>query len=168
MRPLALLSFLAVLPVTSAADLSTFTTGPVFTKFGPVASVNVTIPVPTDAIYRHSFDVSRPADDGALNRSLESAARFINMHVRAGVDPDHIELAIVVHGSAVRDVASGSSSTGLVAALVDFGVDIVVCGQSAAYYEVGTDDLLPGVDMAVSAMTMHALLQQQGYTLNPF
>jgi len=29
-------------------------------------------------------------------------------------------------------------------------------------------DLLPGITMAPSAITAHALLQQQGYTLNPF
>jgi hypothetical protein len=28
--------------------------------------------------------------------------------------------------------------------------------------------ILPGVEMALSAMTAHALLLQQGYTLNPF
>jgi len=28
--------------------------------------------------------------------------------------------------------------------------------------------LLPGVEMALSAMTAHAILQQEGYTLNPF
>lgn len=48
------------------------------------------------------------------------------------------------------------------------GVRIIVCGQSAAHYEVATGELLPGVEMALSAMTAHALLQQEGYTLNPF
>ena len=91
------------------------------------------------------------------------------MHARAGVDPERIEVAVVVHGSAVHDVSGDDSgSADLVAALVDHGVRIIVCGQSATYYEVGTDDLLPGVEMALSAMTAHALLQQQGYTLNPF
>jgi intracellular sulfur oxidation DsrE/DsrF family protein len=47
-------------------------------------------------------------------------------------------------------------------------VQLLVCGQSAAYCDVKSDDLLPGVEMALSAMTAHALLQQQGYTLNPF
>jgi intracellular sulfur oxidation DsrE/DsrF family protein len=47
-------------------------------------------------------------------------------------------------------------------------VRIIVCGQKAAYYNVTSDDLLPGVKMALPAMTAHALLQQQGYTLNPF
>ena len=61
-----------------------------------------------------------------------------------------------------------SASAGLIAALTGQGVRIIVCGQSAVYYEVATDDLLPGVEMALSAMTAHAVLQQQGYTLNPF
>lgn len=169
MRSLCLLSILVTLPGIGRADLSSFTTGPVFEDYGPVADIAVTLPVPEDAVFRHSFDVSRQANDGEVNRTLESAARFINMHARAGVDPDRIHLAIVVHGTAVRDVSGEApGSAGLVAALVDHGVRIVVCGQSAAYYGVTTDDLLPGVEMAISAMTVHALLQQQGYTLNPF
>ena len=168
MRSLKLLSLLAVLPVTAVADLSSFTTGPVFDDYGPVADVQVTMTIPEDAEFRHSFDVSRRAEGGALNRTLESAARFINMHARAGVDTDQIELAIVVHGQAVYDVSGKPGSAGLVAALIEHGVRIVVCGQSASYYDIETADLLPGVEMAVSAMTVHALLQQQGYTLNPF
>ena len=30
------------------------------------------------------------------------------------------------------------------------------------------DDLIPGVEMSLSAMTAHALLQQNGFTVNPF
>jgi intracellular sulfur oxidation DsrE/DsrF family protein len=75
----------------------------------------------------------------------------------------------VVHGKAVQEMAGEqSSSADLIAALTEHGVRMIVCGQSAAYYDVATDDLLPGIEMALSAMTAHALLQQQGYTLNPF
>ena len=91
------------------------------------------------------------------------------MHARAGVDPNRIELAVVVHGTAVHDVSGESpASADLVATLVKLGVRIIVCGQSAAYYDVETGDLLPGVEMALSAMTAHALLQQEGFTINPF
>jgi hypothetical protein len=34
--------------------------------------------------------------------------------------------------------------------------------------KVAAEQLIPGVKMALSAMTAHAQLQQQGYTLNPF
>ncbi len=89
-----------------------------------------------------------------------------------------MKLAFVIHGRAVYDVTRqdlygeavcGENATApLVAALIEKGVDIYVCGQSAAYYGVTTADLLPGVRMALSAMTAHALLQQDGYTGIPF
>jgi intracellular sulfur oxidation DsrE/DsrF family protein len=169
MRLIALLSLLITLPGIAVADSNSFTPGPVIEDYGPVADVDITAPVPEGVALRHSFDVAKRADHGEPNRTLVSAARFINMHARAGVGVDHIKVAVVVHGTAVHDVSGEASrSTGLVAALIDHGVRIYVCGQSAAYYDVTTDDLLPGVEMALSAMTVHALLQQQGYSLNPF
>ena len=71
-------------------------------------------------------------------------------------------------GSAARSDGAENGSAALIAALVDSGVEIFLCGQSAAAHGVDRDDLLPGVRMALSAMTQHALLQQRGYTLNPF
>jgi intracellular sulfur oxidation DsrE/DsrF family protein len=169
MRSLLLLPILSVLPAIAQADFRSFTTGPVIEDYGPVAELDVTVTLPQDVEFRHTFDVAQRAEDGELNRTLVSAARFINMHARAGVDADRIKVAVVVHGKAVHDVSrEAAGGAGLVAALIDHGVRIIVCGQSAAYYDVKSDDLLPGVEMALSAMTAHALLQQQGYTLNPF
>ena len=169
MRSVFMLSVLLILPIATHADLSSFSTGPAIKDYGPVADIEITLPVPKDVVLRHSFDVAERAEDGELNRTLVSAARFINMHARAGVDAKRIGVAIIVHGTAVHDVSSGTSgSAGLVAALIDHGARIIVCGQSAAYYDVTKDDLLPGIEMTLSAMTAHALLQQQGYTLNPF
>jgi intracellular sulfur oxidation DsrE/DsrF family protein len=169
MRSLLFLPVFFVLSGAADADMSSFTTGPVIKDFGPVADVDVTLSIPEGAKFRHSYDVSTQADEGEPNRTLVTAARFINMHARAGVDAEDISLAVIVHGKAVFDVSGKApASADLVAALIENGVRIIVCGQSAAYYEVNTDDLLPGVEMALSAMTAHALLQQQGYTLNPF
>jgi intracellular sulfur oxidation DsrE/DsrF family protein len=169
MRQVLLLPLILSLPCAAHADFSSFATGPAIKDYGPVADVDVTFPIPEGTVFRHSFDVGERADDGDANRTLVSAARFINMHARAGVDPKNIRLAIVVHGTAVHDVSEERApSAGLVAALVAQGVRIIVCGQSAVYYDVATDDLLPGVEMALSAMTAHALLQKHGYTLNPF
>ncbi len=169
MRKLATILILMTIASAASAGEGAFTKGPVFKDYGPVADIDVTMAIPPDAFFRHSFDVSSPASDGQPNRTLVSAARFINMHVRAGVPEKHIQLAVVVHGKAVMEVADETSASAeLVAALIGKGVRIMVCGQSAAYYDVATEDLLPGVEMALSAMTVHALLQQQGYTLNPF
>lgn len=155
-----------------------FDTGPLIKDYGPAANVEGRQPIPADTAFRISFDVGKQAEPGALNRSLVSAARFLNMHAEAGVPAENMSLAFVIHGKAVHDVTrdahyraqtdAGNANTDLIKALLDNGVTIEVCGQSAAYYGVGVDDLLPGVTMSLSAMTSHAILQQKGYTLNPF
>lgn len=155
------------------ADQSRFSTGPVIAEYGPVADVEGAAPIPAHARFKVVFDVSEGAEPGALNRGIESAARFLNMHARAGVRPSNIRLAIVVRGSATRDLAvhprpgEDNANAALIADLIAHNVDIYVCGQSAAHYDVNASDLLPNVRLALSAMTAHAQLQQQGYTLNP-
>ena len=125
------------------------------------------------------YDIIDGAEPGALNRKLNTPARFLNMHAAAGVPEKNMKLAVVIHGKASLDVASakayGAAYEGaengnveIIKALTEQGVRVILCGQSAAYYGVGHEDMLPGVEMALSAMTAHAVLQQEGYTLNPF
>ena len=169
MQRLIAFLMLTAFAAPAGADEPVFTTGPVFADYGPVAVVDVTMPIPAGASLRHSFDAVAAAKDGRPVTTLVSAARFINMHARAGVPVDHIQVAVVVHGRATLAMTGeDSASADLVATLIEHGVRIIVCGQSAAHHGIGTDDLLPGVEMALSAMTAHALLQRQGYTLNPF
>ena len=151
-----------------------FHAGTVITEFGRVASAPDAPALAEDTVFKVAFDIGKGADEGKVNRNLESAARFINMHAEAGIPVENIQVAIVVHGSAAMDIVTdtrlGKENTNapLVAALIDAGASIELCGQTAAYRDVAKEDLLPGVDMSLSAMTAHALLQQDGYTLNPF
>ncbi len=159
-----------VLPVGAAhADEPTFSTGPLIEAYGPAADVEIDALAPTGETLKLAFDVSERAEVGE-NRTLISAARFLNMHARHGVEPANMSLAIVVHGEAVRDVTGQADNPNrdLIAALVANGVQLYVCGQSAAYHGVSNADLAPGVAMALSAMTAHAMLQKDGYALNPF
>ncbi|WP_231679502.1 MULTISPECIES: DsrE family protein [unclassified Citromicrobium] len=154
--------------------------GPVFTEFGPVADVpDADFAIPEDASFHVAFDVSRSAEEGKLNRGFESAARLINMNARAGVEPMENRAAVVVHGAAVLDLLTDAAwvarhrgeanpSGAMVREMIDQGVRFIVCGQSAAGQGVAKSELIPGVELALSAMTAHALLQQQGYTVNPF
>ena len=171
----------AALLVTAAQaqDMEAFKRGPVFADFGAHAPVAGMGELPADAAFRHSFDVAEAASDGKANRHIESAARFINMHAAAGVDPENIQVAVVVHGGASLDLLSeaawqakakegANGSHALVRDLLDEGVRVILCGQSAAAHGITQADLIPGVEMALSAMTAHALLQQAGYSVNPF
>lgn len=178
--PLASFTSALLLASVLVSGPDDFTPGPVIEGYGPVADVEGAISLPADTRFRILFDVADGAEPGDLNRTFVSAARFINMHARAGVDPDNIEIAIVIHGSSVFDVTGPERFAGrhgdeaenanadLVTVLLEHGVSFHVCGQSATYQDVVREDLLDGVQMQVSAMTAHGLLQQQGYTLNPF
>ena len=139
-KPL-LVALLPLLAITqpASAQMENFSTGPVFEDFCPTAPVQQS----------------------------------------AGVPQENIQIAIVVHGGASLDLTNQAffaahkdgaknASASAVAQLQDHGVTFYLCGQSAAAHGISNADLLPGVQMSLSAMTAHALLQQQDFTINPF
>ncbi len=180
--PMMMLLVMQVIIVPVFAQTSQFHKGPAIEKFGMIADVKGAEKLPENTNFKVSFDVDKQAEIGQLNRSINSAARFLNMHVAAGIDVANIKLAMVIHGGAVKDMINNShyqslednksnainSNAALIQELQKLGVTFTVCGQSAAYYGVKKIDLLPGVTLSLSAMTAHALLQNEGYTLNPF
>lgn len=151
---------------------------PVITKFGHFYNVPDHQTISPETKFKIAFDVADGAEHGKLNYQINSLARFINMHVAHGVDPGNIQLALVVHGGATTDVLTSkeykqrfsaeNATAPLLDQLLQNNTEIFVCGQSAMHHDITSDDLVPGVTMALSAMTAHAQLQQQGFTLNPF
>ncbi|WP_105199604.1 DsrE family protein [Pseudoalteromonas sp. T1lg10] len=151
---------------------------PVIQDFGYFYQVPEHATIAADTRFKIAFDVAPAAKAGEQNNHINSLARFINMHVAHGVKPENIELALVVHGGASVDVLSNkfykerfgvdNKNQALIRQLLDNNTQVFVCGQSATHYKISAEQLVPGVQMALSAMTAHAQLQQQGYTLNPF
>lgn len=164
------LAALIASPLSAQANMEAFSTGPVFEEFGPHAPVEGAEPIASLERFSIAFDVAKPADEGARNRGFESAARFLNMHVAAGVPLDRIRLAVVVHGGAAKDLVAreGNGSQAMIEAMLEADVRFILCGQSAAANGIAKADLIEGVELHLSAMTAHALLQQDGYTVNPF
>ena len=156
---------------------SDFEYGPVFSSFGkhaPVEGISFT----ENQAFKVAFDVAKAAKPGKVNRKFESLARFINMHVANGVKQDNLSLALVVHGSATEEMLKSeffkkrqeqpNGNEALLTALMEQGVEVIVCGQSAAAHGVEKDALIEGVKMDLSAMTAHARLAKRGYSVNPF
>ncbi|XOV80415.1 MAG: DsrE family protein [Aestuariibacter sp.] len=170
----------AVLTIASIshATAEDFKKGPVISDFGPHAKVEHQSKLSDTTQFKVAFDLVKQAEPGQINRKIESLARFINMHAADGVPKENIQLALVIHGKAVWDVTKADAYQAkhhhpnanliLLEKLIENGVQIMICGQSAAYYNITPALLANGVNMSLSAMTEHALLQQQGYTLNPF
>jgi intracellular sulfur oxidation DsrE/DsrF family protein len=181
MRIAATLALTLIAAPLAAQDMSAFKPGPVLAEFGAHAPVAGVEQFPADSQFAIAFDVSTPAAEGAPNRGFDSAARFLNMHVAQGVPQENIRLVVVVHGKASLDLLTNQAhaanplsrrgdnpSAKLVAALLEQDVRFILCGQSAAVYGIKPQDLIPGVEMSLSAMTAHALLQKSGFTVNPF
>ncbi|MEL6664318.1 MAG: DsrE family protein, partial [Pseudomonadota bacterium] len=145
--PIALSALTAILiAVPAAAGPEAFKTGPLIEGHGENAAVPAAAPLPADAHFRIAFDVAEKAEDGKANRRINSAARFLNMHVAAGTPAENLQIAIVVHGPAVGDLLNDEAfggvnpSAGLISALIDHGVSIEMCGQTAAYRDISQED----------------------------
>ncbi|MBD3728955.1 MAG: DsrE family protein [Sphingomonadales bacterium] len=168
---------LAAAPASAQGDASPFRAGPVFEEFGLHAPVDADMAIPEGTIFKVMFEAVRQDTEGRRNGEIEIAARFINMSVAAGVPLEKVHVAIVVRGPASNDLLTDAAwgkthdgqanpNAGLVRALLDHGVRIILCGQSAAGLGITKDQLQPGVEIAQSAITARALLQMQGYTKN--
>lgn len=134
--------------------------------------------LPPDAAWKHVFD-SVEVGGKEVNGGLGRADAFLEIMESAGAAPHQATVAVVVHGRAVFDVVnfarhsvefegSDHPNATLVEQIIDAGGEIWVCARSAAWQDVGDDDLLPGVRFAPSAMTAHADLQRRGFSLNPY
>ena len=168
------LLFAALLSFPAAhAGSEAFHEGGLIKGYGRIADVPSATAIPPGTVFKVAFDLKR-SGNFEVNRKIDSAARFLNMHHAAGVPGKNMQLAVVVHGAAYEDLLTDKAYGGenpnaeLIRQLRENGVRFYLCGQTAAYRDVSPEDLLPGIEISLSAMTTHALLQQQGYTLNPF
>lgn len=134
----------------------------------------------TSSTLKVVFDVDRSFDEAEPNKLIETAARYLNMHENAGVDPGNMNIALVLHGKAVQDALKDEYYTErfpevlknpnlpLIEALVEEGVEVIICGQSATYYKVNRDNTNENSKFALSAMTALVQLQNDNYRLIKF
>ncbi|MCH5375696.1 MAG: DsrE family protein, partial [Planctomycetes bacterium] len=84
--------------------------GPVIKDYGPTYAIEWRdVPLPENQHYKMVFDLAAVPEEGKVNRNLVSVARYLNMHARNGVPTDHMSLAVVVHGKAVRNLLQESA-----------------------------------------------------------
>jgi intracellular sulfur oxidation DsrE/DsrF family protein len=153
-------------------------TGPVIANMGPYYNIPDSFNLQAGVHYRAVMDVADgPEDTAALNRGIESAARFLNMHAASGIAASDMEFALVLHGGAAKAALSNTAyrqrfqsdnpNDALLSALTDAGVKIYLCGQSASFGGFAADEIHPSITMALSAMTVLTRLQVEGWALLP-
>ena len=158
-----------------SAEEPTF--GPAIEGYGPTYPIDDRdVALDEDRTYRAVFDAAAYADGpSALNTRLVSVARFLNMHTRNATALENIEVAVVVHGAALKTLFNHEAyrrlfgidnpNLELVTRLHDAGVRFYVCGQSMAFGAYPKSNLADPAQLALSAMTMLTVLQNDGYAL---
>ena len=187
---IAALSVLGILaaPLTLAAQQQPPQppTGGAITQSGPIIqssgrSVKVddaTFKIPSGHVFKAVYVIDT-ADSTGANQQLSTIARFLNLSARNGVPNERVHAAAVVHGSGWMSLLSDSAygarfggkpnpSKQLVEELVANGVQLVLCGQTAGFRGVKREELLPGIQLAISAMTALNVFQAQDYQFNPW
>lgn len=170
-----------MLAVPAAAQNGAAAPGPLIQSGG--ATYEIPAPdfeTPLDIEYRVLFDAAAaPEQPGEINAAINSAARFLNMQARAGVPAERMHAALIVHGAASRALLAEAGyrkryeeqpnpHAALLREMMDAGVRVILCGQSAAGRGIARDELMDGVELALSAMTARAVLMNQGYVLVGF
>ena len=163
--------------IHALADEPSF--GPVIEGYGPTYPItDRDVALPGDFTFRAVFDLAKyPGEGDDLNPYLVSVARFLNMHARNGVAANDMDLAVVVHGAAVKNLLtdeayqarfkSSNPNLELLTKLHTAGVKIFVCGQSMTFGGIDKSELSEPAQVALSAMTMLTVLQSEGYSLLP-
>ncbi len=154
--------------------------GPVIADYGKVWQVkNQDYKIKEGHELKVVFDITdSPEDPSALNKSIETAARFLNMHGQNGVLKEQMKVALVVHSKASKDIITNEAyakrydtknpNAEMVQQLMDAGAEFIFCGQSSLSRDLPISETIPGVQLSLSAMTALIQLQDDGYSLIKF
>lgn len=155
--------------------------GPVIQSTGMSFVVeNPTFAVPSNIALKALYVIDAGGGDSVkVNAQLGTMARFYNLHARNGIPESRVKTAAVVHGAgwpalltdsafAARYNGAKNPSKKLVEELLQHGAILVLCGQTAGSRGIQRSELLPGVQVAISAMTAMTVLQADGYQFIPW
>lgn len=149
--------------------------GPIVENYGAVWEIdNPDFKTDKSQAFKVVFDVKDgPESDTEINKNLNTVARFLNMHAQSGIPASQLKAALIVHGTAARNLLTDEAfrdrykvdnpNRELVEDLLKAGVEIIICGQSSKTRNLPKENLVPGVKVALSAMTANIQLQNQGY-----
>jgi intracellular sulfur oxidation DsrE/DsrF family protein len=175
-----LFPLIAILIIQSSLFAQKKQTGPIIKDYGKVWAIeNPDFKVNPEKEYKAVFDImNSPESNDKVNASIETAARFLNMHAQSGVPAKNLKVALVVHNKASKDVIDNNAykkkygtdnpNQELIKALIDAGGQIIFCGQSSVSRGYPREDLIEGVQLSLSAMTALIQLQDDDYRLIKF
>ncbi len=175
-KTLSLLTFTFCISLNAQTKKS----GPIITNFGEVWEIrDPDYKIDRNLELKAVFDImNSPDNPDTINATIETAARFLNMHAQSGVPVEQLKIALVVHNKASKDIITNEAyqkrygtnnpNYDLVQALLDAGGQIIFCGQSSLSRDFPREELIDGVQLSLSAMTALIQLQHEDYRLIKF
>jgi len=173
--------FITILYVTiSYSQENKGNKGPIIKNYGQALKIeNPDLLLKKDKKYKIIFDVySDGKDKKKLNGSINTVARFLNMHAQNGVKKDNMDVVLILHGAATKNAISDKAfqkafkidnpNTELIKALNNSAVKVYVCGQSFLHQGYERKDLSKDVKLSLSALTTLVYYQSEGYQLITF
>ncbi len=154
--------------------------GPVIKDFGQVYKIkNPDLLLNKDKKYKVIFDVYSDGENiKEINASINTIARFLNMHAQNNIKPENLNIVLILHGAATKNVLSekafkrefniSNPNIDLIKALKKENVQIYVCGQSFTHKGYKKNDLSSNVGLSLSALTALVKYQSEGYQLITF
>lgn len=151
--------------------------GPVIMEYGqtyeilnPDVALNINDPI------KIIFDITgMSGDPQEVSAQINTIARCINMHVHAGMKPEDIHLSAVFHSGGTYSILKHEAynkrfdtknpNKALIDKLAELNINLYVCGQSLYSRGVAVMDLNENIKVALSAMTVLARHQMDGYAL---
>ena len=155
-------------------------TGPLIEDFGNTISVpNPDLAINLDEDYQVVFDIAKAPDDPtSLNSHFNTAARFLNMHVAAGVDKNRLKPILIVHGTAAFGLLKNeyykekfgidNPNLALLNKLHSLDIPVILCGQTAGTRGISAKKRWEHTILALSAMTALIHYQNLDYALISF
>jgi len=147
---------------------------PIIKEFGGVVNLpNATFPQQGGKIL---IDLTLAATTtSGINKNIDRIARLVNLYGLAGITPDQLQLAVIVHGPATKTIMSDQAyqrkfnennpNLPVIKALREIGVKFMVCGQAVIGRGFKVEDMDTDIELAISAITTLVDYQKNGYSV---
>ena len=169
-----LLAGLALAPFAHADDAGLLP--PLIPGYGVVTPVENAGERPDPTMdYKVVLNATEGGDEDKPVYFLDKAAKVANLLAQSGVPAEHRHVVVIMQHGATWAVLNEAGlkahkrkrnpNTELIAKLKAAGVSVRVCGQALAGAKIQRSEVLPDVQVDLSALTTLSALQLKGYSL---